>query len=232
MHGIAGGEIGRLIARVKLRLHCFDHHDGIVDHRTDGQHKGEKGQDVDTESGHHQAGERTDKRDDDGNRRNERTLEVLQEEVHHKHHKQDGDEQRLYYLVDGGEEEVVGTVHLDKLTALGQSLRHLVEFGRDILVHLGSVGTGHLEGHEGHTGLLVYLTMVTVGETAQFYLGHILQSEHRTVVVAADDHIFEFIYTLQTTVILQGILEGVLRILAKRTGRCFNVLLAEYLGHV
>ena len=42
LHGVVRGHVGRFVAHVETRLHGLDHHDGVIDHRTDGEHEGEQ----------------------------------------------------------------------------------------------------------------------------------------------------------------------------------------------
>ena len=58
-HRIFGGKVGRLVSGVKLGLHRFHHHNGVIHHRTDGKHQCKQGQDVQTESRSYQTGKRT-----------------------------------------------------------------------------------------------------------------------------------------------------------------------------
>ena len=58
-HRILGGEVGRLIAGIKLGLYRFHHYNGIVNHRTDSKYQGKQGQDVQTEPRSYQTGKRT-----------------------------------------------------------------------------------------------------------------------------------------------------------------------------
>ena len=118
--GILRGQVGRLVAGIELRLHGLDHDDGVIHHRTDDQHEGEQRQDVDAEPGYLHGCERTHEGHDDGDGRDDRTLEVLQEEVHHENHQDDGDDQGLDHLMDGGEQEVVGTHHGHEFRAFRQ----------------------------------------------------------------------------------------------------------------
>ena len=64
-HRILRRLIRRLIANIKFCLDRLNDNDRVIDHRSDRQHQGKQGQDVDTETGNLQTSERTDQRDDD-----------------------------------------------------------------------------------------------------------------------------------------------------------------------
>ena len=72
IHGIIGRKHRRLVALIKLRLHRFHHHDGIVDHGADGKHKRKQGEQVDGKAYHGHHGERADDGNEDGYGRNKR----------------------------------------------------------------------------------------------------------------------------------------------------------------
>ena len=163
-HGIFRSQIGRLVTGIKLRLYRLDHHNGIIHHRTDGQHQGKQGQDIDTETGCHQTGKGSDQGDDNRNRRNQGTLEILQEEINHQDDQQNGNHQGLHHVVDRGEQEVIGTHHTDELHTLRQILAHQIQLIRNALVYLRSVGSRHLEHHKGYTRMTIRFTLERIGD--------------------------------------------------------------------
>ena len=57
---------------VELRLHRFHHHNGIIDHGSDGKHKREQGEQVDGESNHGHHGKCADDGNEDGYGRDKR----------------------------------------------------------------------------------------------------------------------------------------------------------------
>ena len=60
LHRIDTGHVGGLIAHVKTGLHRLHHDDRIIHHRTDHQHQGEQGDQVQAETGYRHEGEGTD----------------------------------------------------------------------------------------------------------------------------------------------------------------------------
>ena len=180
-HGILGSQIRRTVTHIKLGLHSLNHNDGVVHHCTDGQYQGKQGQDVDTESGHRQKGESTNQRNDDRDRRNQRTLEVVQEEIYHQNHQDNGDNQGFDYIMDRSEQEVVHTHHLDKLRSLRQFFGHLVQQRSNLFVYRRSVGAGYLKDHESNTRYSVRFTVEAVRFTSQFYFCNVFNPKYRTV---------------------------------------------------
>ena len=59
IHGVDGGQVRRLVSFIELGLYRLDHHDGIVDHRTNHQYKGKKGQHVEAETYKREKGKST-----------------------------------------------------------------------------------------------------------------------------------------------------------------------------
>jgi len=127
LHGIIGGKYRRLVAFVELRLHRLHHHDGIVHHRADGKHKGEKREQVDGKAYQRHHGKRADDGDEDGNRGNERGLDVLQEHIHHHDNQKYRLDKRPYDRIDGGIQELVGIGQHHKLRTFRQVAFNFIE---------------------------------------------------------------------------------------------------------
>lgn len=70
-HGIAGGEIRRTVAFVKVGLHSLHDDDSIIDNGSDGEHKGKERQQVDAETYELQDTKGADDGNDNGDRRND-----------------------------------------------------------------------------------------------------------------------------------------------------------------
>ena len=123
------GGIRRFDTFVELRLHRLDHHNGIVDHRTDDKHQCKQCQHVQAEAYDVEERKRTDKADDDGNRRNESGTETLQKYVDDEHNENDGLDERFHYVLDGSVEEVLGTHQVDKFHTFRKRFRYFFLFG-------------------------------------------------------------------------------------------------------
>ena len=106
-HRVNRGEIRRLVALVELRLDGLHHDDGVVHHRADYQDQSKERQQVKAKADEVKHGEGAYQTDHDGERRDERALEVLQEDIDDKHHEHDGLEKRAHDIVDAGVEEVL-----------------------------------------------------------------------------------------------------------------------------
>lgn len=126
-------KIRRAVATVKVGLHGLHHDDGIIDHSTDGEHKGKERQQIETEAHKLYEGKGTDERHHDAHRGNERGTKVLQEHPYHEDDKQDGLEERLQHGVDGSVEIEFGIVDLLEMDALGQVIAHLLDGGIDLV---------------------------------------------------------------------------------------------------
>ena len=72
-----------------MAVDVLHHDDGVIDHKTDGQHEREQGERVDGEVEHIHQREGADERDRDGDERDERGAEGPQEEKNDKHHEHD-----------------------------------------------------------------------------------------------------------------------------------------------
>ena len=123
VEGIGGGGGGGFVfARLQLRQHRLDDHNGIIDDGTDGQHQGEQRDEVERiAQGPHDC-EGANQRHDDGNRGDQRGLEVLKEQIHDEDHEEDGDDEGLNHIVDGGVKEVVGGFQLPEFQTGRQRL--------------------------------------------------------------------------------------------------------------
>ena len=130
--------------------------------------------------------------------------------------------------MDRSEKEVVGTHHRDELCSLRQTLFHLFHLGSNFLIHSGCIGACRLEYHVKNSRFAIHLTAEAISHRTQLYIGYILQAEYRTVALRTDYGILEFLHTLQSSAILHGKLEDILRTLTQRTGRSFNVLLTQH----
>ena len=61
-------------------MDILDHHDGVVDHQTDGEHEGEQRQQIDRIAERQQEDRDTDQRQRDGDDRNERRADIAEEQ--------------------------------------------------------------------------------------------------------------------------------------------------------
>ena len=135
---------------VQTALDILGHHDGVIDHQTDGQNEGQQGQQVQgkAQRGQNDEGRKqADRRDD---RRNERRPQTAEEDEVHEGHKRQRDADRDPDLVDGvgGEDRIVRAD--DQLRALGQAGTHVFQhrldaFGDGEVVGLGLTGDGQTD---------------------------------------------------------------------------------------
>ena len=134
--------------------------------------------------------------------------------------------------MDRSVEEVVGRHHLCQLHSFGQLLAGLFEEGVNLLVYRCGIGTGRLEHQAAHTRMAVQHTYVGVVFTSQVDVGHLLQLQHFAVSGRGHHHLAKLLGCITTSAKLHGILVGLGRILAKRTGSGLNVLFGQHAGDV
>ncbi len=122
-------------------LDGFDHHDGVVDHNTDGQHHREQCQLIYREAHDLQPHERAQQCDRHHERRDERRAEALQEHEHHDEHQRNGLEQRDDHFPDRDVDEGRGIERHEPRDACRKGVlqrRHLGFDGVDDLQRVGA----------------------------------------------------------------------------------------------
>ena len=87
-----GGSLG-IEAKLDITLDVFHHHDGVVNHDTDGQHQTEQGQGIDRKAGQHHHGKGADDRNRHRQQGYDRRPPGLEEQHHHQQYHQDRFEQ-------------------------------------------------------------------------------------------------------------------------------------------
>ena len=75
--------------------------------------------------------------------------------------------------------------------------------------------------------MTVHPTYVVIGPFAKFYGRHILEPQHSTVALGADDHILVIDYVLITSTVFEHISECVFRLGSESSCRSFKVLLGQ-----
>ncbi len=93
-----------------VTLDVFHHHNGIIDHDTDGKHEAEKAECIDGETKHIHYRKRTDDGDRYGNQRNDRGTPCLQKQDNHDHDENDGFKQCVNHGLNRGFHELRGVI--------------------------------------------------------------------------------------------------------------------------
>ena len=186
-------------------MNRLDHHDGIIDHNRNSQQEGGQRKQVDGEAEDPEEEERTDQSHRYGNHRNQRRTEVLQEDVHHDEHQYQGDDQGEDNLLDRCEQEL-GNIHQDDILQPWRiTLLKFIQRFLYVGCNLGSVGTGNLLNHTHHGRLTIIEQVDIVHQTTQLYLGNFAQTERLTGSIALNQNVLILHWSLQTTLVTQGI---------------------------
>ena len=82
-----------------LGIDIFNHHDGIVNHKSDGKHNGKESKDIYCESCNVHDKECADKCNGNGDDRNEGCSPVSEEEEDHQYNKQEGNKYGMLDLL-------------------------------------------------------------------------------------------------------------------------------------
>ena len=213
-------------------MNRLDHHNGIIDHNRNRQQEGGQRKQVDGESEDPEEEERTDQSHRYGNHRNQRRTEVLQEDVHYDEHQYQGDDQGEDNLLDRCEQEL-GNIHQDDI--LQPRRITLLQFIQRLLYvasNLGSIGTGNLLNHTQHGRLTIIEQVYVILQTTQLNLGNFAQTERLTGSIALDEDVLILQWSLQTTLVTQGIFILHIRALTKATRGSLDILLCQSLRNI
>ena len=130
---------------IQTTLDVLGHHNGVVDHQTDGQHEGQQRQQVQRKAQGGQDDEGRQQADRGHDRRNERRPHTAQEDEIYQRHERKRNADGNPDLVDGvgGEDRIIGPDH--QFRAFRQAGLHLFEhvpdaFGDGQVVRLGLSG--------------------------------------------------------------------------------------------
>ena len=157
--GPAAGRLQTGVTRLQASRDGFQHHDGRVDQKPDGQGDAAQRHDVETESGAVHENEAGQHRHRDGRRDNESGADIAQEQVQHQHRQNAAEQTGLHHPADRG---------LDETRLIKQQVQR----------HIGGQGVGqgvksrpHLIGH-------CHRVAIALAEDGQF---------HRLAPLDADD---------------------------------------------
>ena len=178
-------------------LDILDHHDGVVDHDTDGQNQTQQGHHVEREpEGQHDA-EGADERDGYGDDRNQGGPPVLQREEHHQNHQHECLDERVIYLADGLR-NIGGHVERNLVgDAFGKVAADLFHLFLDRFGHLHGISTGqHVDIQHGCIAAVdTALGIVRLGFERD--ASHVAQPYQRAVGVGPDNNLFKLGYRRQ-----------------------------------
>ena len=178
-HGIEGGFAWRE-SSFDAHLSSLHHHNGVVDHQADGQHKSQERDDVYGEAQQRKEHKGSHNRHRHGHKRNERGAQVLQKDENHYDNQQQS---------EGHSEKNLRDTILNRGRcidnsgggySLGETLRERLHLGLYAVAHLhGITARGLVDCHQ-RCGIVAKRRGGSVGLTPQLHTGHIAQAERLT----------------------------------------------------
>ena len=193
---LVGTMYGRLLggtATFNVVGNVFEHHDGIVDHHTDGDTQRAERYDVQRITRHQQITERGNKRDRYGNDDNERGAPTSQEEEHHEHHNDEGYQNGLYQTADGVL-DVGRRIDDDTQFHVGRERRlYDGQFPEHLVGDVHRVGT-RLFLYHNHTALLaIVISLLLTLFHGIDHTRHIAQTDNGTVGIGTDHNVLKLL---------------------------------------
>ena len=108
----------------------------------------------------------------------------------------------------------------------------MLEQVRDLLVDHGRVGSRSLIDDKRHARLAIHRRCHRVALRADLDIRHFAQIKERSAFARTENNILELLHGFEGTLVLQGVLVGVLRLLAERTGRGDERLAVDSRCHI
>ena len=213
-------------------MNRLDHHDGIIDHNRNRQQQGGQRKQVDGESENPEEEERTNQSHRYSNHRNQRRTEVLQEDIHYDEHQYQGDDQGEDNLLNRCEQELSNIHQDDILQPRRITLLQFIKRFLYVACNLGSIGTGNLLNHTHYGRLTIVEQVYIILQTTQLNLGNFTEAESLTGSIALDKNVLILQWSLQTTLVTQGIFILHIRALTKATRGSLDILLCQSLRNI
>ena len=152
------------------------HHDGIIDHDSDGQHDGKKCEGINGKSHERHPGKGSYDGHRNGRCRHERGPPILQKNHDDQQHEQACLEERLVNLLHGFSDEL-GIVERHGVFESGwKCFREVLEFCPHLLCRIERVAAGKLIDGDTACRAAVELGELAIGNRSQFDVGHIAQA--------------------------------------------------------
>ena len=204
LHGLERG-IARAHSLLDMVLDGFDHHDGVVDDETDGQHQAEERERVDGKSEQRENGEGADERDGNGEERNERGAPPLQEDEDDDNDEKKGLEEGFDDFLDAGGD---GERGVERLGVLHAGRKALGQLGHELLRLAGRVervaARRLVEGDDGgRLALEAALDIVIL--RAEFDARHVFEAEDGAVCIGPHHDLAEFLDRGEITLADHGV---------------------------
>ncbi len=235
LHGEDGSLLGRALLLAHDPLDVLQHHDGVINHDTDGEHHAEQGQQVDGETEHQHAGEGPDERHRHRDTGDQGGAEVLQEQIDDHEHQYDRLEQGVYHLFDGDLHELGGVVGDLVLDILREALLESLHGGMYRIGNRDGVGARLQIGGNTDGRFAVGAGDQIIILAPQLDPGDIADPDLGAIGHGADDDVLELLHILKAPLGLHRVGEvdggrgGLGTDLARRE---LGVLLANGADHV
>ncbi len=218
-----------------MMLDRFHHHDGVIHHDPDRQHKSEQRQRIDGETEELEEDERSDEGYRDNEDGDERGAPALQEDVHHDHHERQCFQERLDHFADGDAHEGNGFERHHPVDIVREGFFQFRHPRFHPVGHIQRVGAGcEVDAHPG-TGFAISLYVDRVTEGTELLPRNVGQAHERPGVgVAGHDDIAKFFRGEQAAAHFHGIFESLVFIGRRRTDdpcRRLGVLLLDGARH-
>ncbi len=156
----------------------------------------------------------------------------MQEDINDEEHEQEGDKQCDNHLLNGCEEELRHILLNGIFQSRGEVLGLILQLSLHVLGYLGGIGTSNLLHHTHHGRLAIVLQLHVVALLTQLYLGYIAQMERLTIAITGQDDVAILLWSLQPSLVSQGVFIGHVALFTDRTRRSLNVLLRKSGGDI
>jgi len=134
--------------------------------------------------------------------------------------------------MDRSEQEVVGALGDIDFQTGRQRFGCFSKYFFQVTDSLRSIGSCHLVYDTGYCLMAVYRIIEVVGQTSEFNIGNVFQTENFTVLKGFDYDILKFFRLLETAFVADGVLEALIAAFTKLSGSCFDILFGQCTGYI
>nr|AGU10839.1 hypothetical protein [uncultured organism] len=192
---------------IEMASSGLDHDDCIVNHDADGKDDGEQGGKIDGETEQCQCAEGADDGDRHRSGRHQHRAPILQEDEDDNQHEERGFHQGVVDIIDGGLDEQRRVERHGVAKPFGKVGRHDLQFRLDRRYDVKRIGLGQQKQCEACRRLSIETEILAVLLSTQLYPCHVAQAHKITIVICAQDDVFEGRHIGELGVELQRVLE-------------------------